>query len=713
MLRTFRMPEVVLAAVLVVAIVSVKHSRGAEQSSDTAQPSEAVQSSEAQRARATADIREFLRRKVVALHALEPAATASRDQWDAHRGELRIQLFDMLGLWPQPVRGDLKATVTGQVERDGVIVERLHFQSTPGLYVTANYYRPANATGKLPTILYLCGHGRVAIDGVSYGNKVNYQHHGCWFAQHGYNCLTIDTLQLGEIEGVHHGTYRQGRWWWISRGYTPAGVEAWNAIRALDYLESRPDVDPARLGVTGRSGGGAYSWWLAALDDRPACIAPVAGITDLEDYVVDDCIEGHCDCMFMVNRFGWDFATLACLAAPRPLLLCNTDSDRIFPLGGVERVHARLRQLYESYGEADKLGLVISPGPHADTQELQLGVFRWMNRHLRQDEAPIASVAQKLFTPAELKVFAELPADEVNTTIDETFVPAARAGAPPESLELWDEQRDPLLTEIEERSFGATANSPIPLDLHVVVDKTADGIRLRAIEYTSEENLRFTVYAASKGSETSNDSESPARAVLRVVDDSAWQAWRNAFESQFADVLGPAEKPAGDAKLVAAAALEDGVISAVIAPRGWGPNAWNADEKTTRHLPRRFVLAGTTVDEGRIWDVRRAARALREMLSEETRLTIVGEGPAAAIALYAGLFEPTVAEFDLQDLASGAHQGPVLIGIERVLTMPQALALALPRVVRVRGGDSSAWSWTAAVSRLYESPADPLRLSHD
>ena len=701
MLWNFSMRAVLVAIVILVAVGYVSRLPAAETSSDAA------------RTRATADIREFLRRKVVALNGQEPAAITSRDQWEEQRGELRIQLFDMLGLWPQPLRGDLKATITGQVERAGVIVERLHFQSVPGLYVTANYYRPANATGRLPTILYLCGHGRVAIDGVSYGNKVNYQHHGCWFAQHGYNCLTIDTLQLGEIEGVHHGTYRQGRWWWISRGYTPAGVEAWNAIRALDYLETRPDVDTARLGVTGRSGGGAYSWWLAALDDRPACIAPVAGITDLEDHVVDDCIEGHCDCMYMVNRFGWDFATLACLAAPRPLLLCNTDSDRIFPLGGVERIHARLRQLYDSYGAADKLGLLVSPGPHADTQELQLGVFRWMNRHLRQDEAPIATVAEKLFTPAELKVFAELPVDELNTTIDETFVPAAQAGAPPASLEAWDEQRDQLLTELEESSFGATSSSPAPLDPRVVVDKTAGGIRLRAIEFTSEANLRFTVFAISNANDSSSGIVPPARAVLRVVDDAAWQAWRNMFAPKFAEVLGPAEKPASEARPVATATLEEGVISAVIAPRGWGPNAWSADEKTTRHLPRRFVLAGTTVDEGRIWDVRRGALAMREVLSDETRLTIAGEGPAAAIALYAGLFERSIGEFDLQNLSAGAHQGPVLIGHERVLTMPQAVALALPRVVRLRGGDSSAWNWTAGVSQLYKAPSGPLRLTSD
>jgi hypothetical protein len=77
------------------------------------------------------------------------------------------------------------------------------------------------------------------------------------------------------------------------------------------------------------------------------------------------------------------------------------------------------------------------------------------------------------------------------------------------------------------------------------------------------------------------------------------------------------------------------------------------------------------------------------------------------------LFEPSIGDFDLQDLPADPHQGPVLIGIQRVLTMPEAVALALPRVVRLRGGDSAAWSWTAAVSRLYESPSEPLRLSQD
>src|SRR5205823_1298822 len=87
------------------------------------------------------------------------------------------------------------------------------------------------------------------------------------------------TPQLGELPGLHHGTYREGMWWWQSRGYTPAGVEAWNGIRGIDYLVSRPEVDKTKIAVTGRSGGGATSWWLGAIDDRIAAVVPVAGIT--------------------------------------------------------------------------------------------------------------------------------------------------------------------------------------------------------------------------------------------------------------------------------------------------------------------------------------------------------------------------------------------------------------------------------------------------
>jgi hypothetical protein len=148
----------------------------------------------------------------------------------------------MLGLAPLPEKTDLHATVTGTLDIGDVTIEKVHFQSRPGLYVTANLYRPrlVKKGQKFPTILYQCGHSNQGRD----GNKAGYQRHGLWFASNGYVCLMVDTLQLGEVAGKHHGTHNLGRWWWHSRGYTPAGVECWNAIRAIDYLVSRSGSPP-------------------------------------------------------------------------------------------------------------------------------------------------------------------------------------------------------------------------------------------------------------------------------------------------------------------------------------------------------------------------------------------------------------------------------------------------------------------------------------
>ena len=171
------------------------------------------------------------------------------DSWQATLAQRRKMWHEMLGLDPLPERTPLEAQVTGVLDRGDYVVEKIHFQSLPGAYVIGNLYRPAKVAGRLPAVLYLCGHSK---------GKVNppYQANPRWFGQHGYVALVLDPIQLGESQGLHHGTYREGRWDWPSRGYTPLGTEVWNAMRALDYLETRGDVDRERMGVTGLSGGG-------------------------------------------------------------------------------------------------------------------------------------------------------------------------------------------------------------------------------------------------------------------------------------------------------------------------------------------------------------------------------------------------------------------------------------------------------------------------
>jgi hypothetical protein len=216
----------------------------------------------------------------------EIEATTERDlanpaEWMSRAAEHRVELLEMLGLNPLPERSPLNAVIVDKLDHPLFTVEKIHFQSRPGLYVTGNLYVPKERKTPLPTILYVCGHSQMKSGEISFGNKTGYQHHPTWYAMNGFVAFVIDTIQLGEIEGLHHGTHHLNMWWWNSRGYTPAGVEPGNGMRARDYLQSRPVVDPERLGVAGRSGGGAYSWYIAAVDERIKAAVPVAGITDL------------------------------------------------------------------------------------------------------------------------------------------------------------------------------------------------------------------------------------------------------------------------------------------------------------------------------------------------------------------------------------------------------------------------------------------------
>jgi cephalosporin-C deacetylase-like acetyl esterase len=649
--------------------------------------------------KATSAIHQYFRGVTSRLSDAALADVKALDDWQRQRPVLRAQLFEMLGLDPMPPRTDLHATVTGSLEHDEFVVEKLHFQSRPGLYVTANFYRPKRVDKPLPTILYLCGHGNIKIDGVSYGSKANYQHHPAWFVREGYCCLILDTLQLGEIEGLHHGTYREGMWWWLSQGYTPAGVEAWNAVRALDYLETRPEVDMKRIGVTGRSGGGAYTWWLAAIDDRPACLVPVAGVTDLENHVVDGCIEGHCDCMFMVNTYRWDFATLAALVAPRPLLLSNSDKDRIFPLDGVVRTHAKVKRIYELHNAADKLGLLITEGPHKDTQELQVPAFRWMNRWLQSKDEPITRVADKPLDPKQLKVFHELPADQINTAIFETFVPRAKATPPPKTRDEWDSLRRQLLGALENKCFRGWPKAPPPLATRIVSDKESSGQRLQVIEYTSADNIRLAAYKLSAA-----QSKSKPVVEVTVPSSEGWEEWSAKLPIELKELLPLETKSGADATEVQAqrdSIANTDCVQIVLVPRGIGPNRWDQDQRKDFQIRRRFALLGQTWEGEQVWDVVRGVQAIKELDElKNSTIRVIGEGTQSGVALYAGIFSPLVDEIHLKRPALSHRDGPHFLNVLRVCDMPQAVALAFPRKVTITESEESAWEWPASIARL-------------
>jgi acetyl esterase/lipase len=633
------------------------------------------------------------------------------DAWKARRGELRRQLLEMLGLDPMPERTDLKPIVTGRIERGGITVEKLQFQSRPHLYVTGNLYLPKDLTKPVPAILYVCGHSLMKIGGISYGNKTFYQYHGCWLAAHGYACLIIDSLQLGEIEGIHHGTYREGMWWWINRGYTPAGVEAWNCVRAIDYLQSRKEIDPERIGVTGRSGGGAYSWWISAIDERIKAAVPAAGITDLRNHVVDGCVEGHCDCMFMTNTYRWDYPRVAALVAPRPLLLSNSDRDDIFPLDGVVRTYNQARHIYELYRAGGDLGLLIVPGPHKDCQELQVPAFRWFNKHLRGDtQTLVRDAAEKQFTPQELKVFAELPKDQLNSTIHETFIPAAAAPPIPATTKEWNTLRDGWLKALCEKTFAACPTTPEPLDVRKAYAVKHAGLRLAAYDFTSQGPVQLRLYLVERESPVK-----PTRLVLKIVGQQDWRQLLAAIPPAAAEdsregVAVSKPDAAATAKLLDEVRL--GVAVAFLAPRGVGLTAFDPSPKKQTQVRRRFLLLGQTLDGMQVWDVRRAIQTLR--LLEETktlRPELSARDVMAGIALYASLFEPGVASLTLENLPATHRNGPILLNVSRYLEMPQAVAMAAERgPVRLLRATASDWNYPQAVVKRLGWKGGALRV---
>jgi dienelactone hydrolase len=608
-----------------------------------------------------AAVHAFLSRQAEAVHARFLGGATTLADWQSQRDRLRREYLEMLGLWPLPEKTPLKAAVTGTLEHEGVAIEKVHYQSRPGLYVTGNLYRPRSPRGRLPAVLYVCGHSNKGRD----GNKTAYQDHGLWFARNGYVCLIVDTLQLGEVAGKHHGTYNLGRFWWQARGYTPAGVECWNGVRGLDYLVSRPDVDPERLGVTGLSGGGAATVWIASADERVRCAVPVSGMSDLLFYVNGRGANGHCDCMFPINTYAWEWTTLLALVAPRPVLFADSDADPIFPLDGHRRISERLRTVYKLFGKPDLFDDHVSPGGHAYRPDLRVAVFKWMNKHLNPAAGPVEDTQ---FTPLpgeKLRVFptdADLPADAVNASIDETFVPVASVAPPAEGqFAAW---RDGLVKQLRGRSFRS-------LPERVPAAAPAGDAVGQVQPMTSEQGIAFHLVPVVPGDGTARTG---TLLVLNPDDEllEATREWARPY-------------------------VEDGIVLAVL-PRGGPPGRW-VRKNPPNYVERAHALLGRTVDDGRVRDVVSAARYAASGFGGKVRWRLVGRGQASVLAAYAGVFEPSVAEVIAVEPPASHREGPYFLNVLRVLDVPEAFGLLAPRPLTLVNAPAEAFGRTAEVYR--------------
>ncbi len=334
---------------------------------------------------------------------------ASRQEWERRRGDLIRFMRQAAREWPAE-KPPLRPRVIGKAEYPGVTVERLTFESRPGVAVTANVYLPAQ--GKAPYAAVLCVHGHWPQARVD--PKVQERCFG--LARLGYVVLAVDAFGSGErgtTPGVaeYHGGVLGASLWPVS---TPLwGLQLWDNVRALDYLAGRPEVDRTRIGCTGASGGGNQTMYLAAFDRRVRAAASVCSVGSFQAYL------GRACCVDEVMLGGLaecEVGDLLGMVVPRALLVINATQDAPqFSVAEAEKSVARARPVFDLYDAGDRLGHLKVESGHDYNREMREAVYGWFDRWLRDrgDGSPVPEPAGGTVDPAELKCFpgGERPAN--------------------------------------------------------------------------------------------------------------------------------------------------------------------------------------------------------------------------------------------------------------------------------------------------------------
>jgi len=284
----------------------------------------------------------------------------------AYQDGLRRNIRKCFG--PLPRRTPLNARIVGEIDRDAYRIEKIIFESRPNFPVTANLYLPKRHEFPLPAVLGVCGH---SVDGKA---AEFYQSFSQGLARKGYVVLVFDPISQGERMQYPDG--KGGSWIGaccpehnhIGKQQILAGEffgtwRVWDGIRALDYLLSRPEVDPAHVGITGNSGGGTMTTLLLANEDRFTMAAPSCYITTWRCNVENELPADAEQQPPKALSFGMDMSDLLMVHAPKPLIILTQEKD-YFDVRGARQAYERLRHVYKLLGAPGNVAFFTGPDHH-------------------------------------------------------------------------------------------------------------------------------------------------------------------------------------------------------------------------------------------------------------------------------------------------------------------------------------------------------------
>lgn len=417
-------------------------------------------------------------------------AIRSKEEYERRKTRLRAAALRMLGGLNEP-KTPLNLQRTGTLDRGDYRVEKIVYESRPRYSVTANLYIPQKGAGPFPAILHPLGHS------ITGKNRAFYQRLSIGLVKQGFVVLTYDPIGQGERRifwdrdladskvGGPTQEHSMVGWQSLLAGESVARHRVWDGIRSIDLLESLKEVDPSRIGVTGCSGGGTLTTYIAALDDRTKAAAPACYISswdeqlkgtgpqDAEQQFPDQLREG-------LNHSDW-----IGLAAPKPYLIVSTDQD-FFPIEGAQKTFAEMKRVYELYDAAVKVGWFHEPGGHGTPTASREAIYTWMNRWLRGEpgavkEPPMAFEHEEDLNATQTgQVSTSLGGETASTDNVRRF----RDRVPPRP-------EKPNAARVREEVLRLTRYKPTvgPLNMSRSAATERDGYRIEMLTYQSDEGL--------------------------------------------------------------------------------------------------------------------------------------------------------------------------------------------------------------------------------